>query len=101
MEEIKGGKFLREENGVDPALEAVLGDHYQDRTKEIPMDAEVEPAEDAECPGVWTSVKHAALFLGLTAGIVVCENLGLMAEVIAVPGMLVCAACFGWNARGC
>ena len=91
------GKYEREEV-IDRELQGI-GVRFEDKTLDVPMKADVEPAEDAEPTGLWASVKHAALFLGLTVGIVVCENMGLMAEVIAVPGMLACAACFGWHIR--
>lgn len=95
MEATKG-RYLRPEHDPDDDLRKI-GVNITDRTKEVPLDAQVEPVEDA--PGLLEGLKYPALFLGLVVGIGVCEYLGLMAEVIAVPGMCVCAACFGWNAR--
>ena len=95
MEATKG-RYLRPERDPDDDLRSI-GVNITDRTKEVPMDAHAEPADDA--PGLLVGLKYPALFLGLVVGIGVCECLGLMAEVIAVPGMCVCAACFGWNVR--
>ena len=97
MEATKG-RYLRPERDPDDDLRAI-GVNITDRTKDIPMDAETEAVVGDTCPGFADSIKYPALFLGLVIGIGVCEYLGLMAEVIAVPGMCVCAACFGWNAR--
>lgn len=96
MEATKPGRFLRPEHDPDDDLRAI-GVNITDQTKEIPADEPLEPVEDA--PGLLEGLKYPVLFLGLVIGIGVCEHLGLMAEVIAVPGMCVCAACFGWNAR--
>lgn len=94
----KTGRYLRPEQDPDDDLRAI-GVNIADRTKEVPMDAECTTLEDDTLPGFVDSIKYPALFLCLVVGIGVCEYLGLMAEVIAVPGMCVCAACFGWNAR--
>lgn len=88
------GKYLRHD--PDDDLRAI-GVNITDRTKAIPEDAELEIADDSH--GLWERVKFPALFLALTVGIGVCEYLGLMAKVIAVPSMCVCAACFGRNSR--
>lgn len=97
MEE-KKGRYLRPEHDPDDDLREI-GVNITDRTHEVPVDAEFETAAD-EKPGIsWGALKKPALFLALTIGIGLCEYLGLMAEVIAVPGMCVCASCFGWNAR--
>lgn len=95
MEAMKG-RYLRPEHDPDDDLRAI-GVNITDRTKDIPADAQVEPVEGA--PGLLNGLKYQALFLALVIGIGACEYLGLMAESIAVPGMCVCAACFGWNAR--
>lgn len=95
MEATKG-RYLRPEYDPDDDLRKI-GVNIADRTKEVPADAQEEPVEGA--PGLLSGLKYPALFLGLVIGIGVCEYLGLMSEVIAVPGMCVCAACFGWNAR--
>lgn len=95
MEEVKG-RFLRHD--PDDDLRAV-GVNITDRTKEIPKDAEFETAETEESGITYGDLKKPALFLALTIGIAVCEHLGLMAEVISVPSMCVCAACFGRNTK--
>lgn len=97
MEEANG-RFLRQAHDPDEDLRGI-GVKITDRTKEIPMDAETEAVADDTCPGFLESIKYPALFLGLVVGIGACEVLGLMAEIIAVPSMCVCAACFGWNVR--
>jgi hypothetical protein len=98
MEATKPGRYLRPEHDPDDDLRAI-GVNITDRTHEIPEDAEFESAETEESGISWGDLKKPALFLALTVGIGVCEYLGLMAEVISVPSMCVCAACFGWNAR--
>lgn len=98
MEETKPGRFLRPEYDPDDDLRAI-GVNITDRTHEIPEDTDLETEEIEESGISWGDLKKTALFLALTIGICVCEHMGLMANVIAVPGMCVCAACFGWNAR--
>lgn len=98
MEGTKPGRFLRPEYDPDDDLRAI-GVNITDRTHEIPEDTDLESAEIEESGISWGDLKKTALFLALTIGICVCEHMGLMANVIAVPGMCVCAACFGWNAR--
>ena len=98
MEAIEKGRYLRHD--PDDDLRAI-GVNIKDRTKEVPVDAEyrAEAETDYESDITWGSLKLPALFLALVIGIGICENMGLMAEVIAVPGMCVCAACFGWNVK--
>lgn len=98
MEATKPGRYLRPEHDPDDDLRAI-GVNITDRTYEIPEDAELETAETEESGISWGDLKKPVLFLALTIGIAVCEHLGLMAEVIAVPSMCVCAACFGRNSR--
>jgi hypothetical protein len=81
---------------IDDDLLAI-GLKAKDLTKQNPMDADIESLDDSS--GLWDRIKFPALFLTLTVGIGVCEYLGLMAEIIAVPGMCVCAACFGGNLK--
>lgn len=98
MEAVKG-RYLRPEHDPDDDLRAI-GVNIADRTLDNPENAEFEPVEETEESGItWGDLKKPALFLALTIGICVSEYLGLMAEVIAVPCMCVCAACFGWNVR--
>lgn len=74
-----------------------IGVRITDHTKEIPMEAETEVLDGGA--SFLNGIKYPALFLGLVIGIGVCEYLGLMAEVIAVPAMCVCSACFGGNVK--
>lgn len=97
MEAMKG-RYLRPEHDPDDDLRAI-GVNITDRTKEVPMDAHAEPVEDA--PGLLKGLRYQALFLALVIGIGMCRYFELMADIIAAPGMCVCAACFGWNVRGC
>lgn len=99
MEATKG-RYLRHD--PDDDLRAI-GVNITDRTMEIREESNVENVEDVETlddvPNLWDCIKFPTLFLALTVGIGVCEYLGLMAEVIAVPSMCVCAACFGRNTK--
>lgn len=97
MEAMKG-RYLRPEHDPDDDLREI-GVKIRDRTKEVPMDAHAEPVEDT--PGFLKGLKYQALFLALVIGIGICRYFGLMDDIIAAPGMCVCAACFGWNVRGC
>lgn len=98
MEAVKG-RYLRPEHDPDDDLRAI-GVNITDRTLDNPENAEFEPVEGIKEPGVtWGNLKKPALFLVLTIGIAVCKHMGLMAEVIAVPGMCVCAACFGGSVK--
>jgi hypothetical protein len=84
----------------DPIIDEELigvGVNFIDHTADEPQDAQVETVDNDT--GLWDRIKFQVLFLALTIGIGVCEYLGLMAEVIAVPSMCVCAACFGRNSR--
>lgn len=98
MEAIEKGRYLRHD--PDDDLRAI-GVNIIDRTKETSVAAEnrAEVEADYESGIPWGDLKLPALFLALVIGIGICENMGLMAEVIAVPGMCVCAACFGWNVK--
>jgi hypothetical protein len=100
MEATKPGRYLRPEHDPDDDLREI-GVSITDRTKETPVDAEyqVEDETSEESGITWGDLKKPVLFLALTIGIAVCEHLGLMAEVIAMPSMCVCAACFGWSVK--
>lgn len=93
--EVKRGRYLRPDELIDDEL-IDIGVKFTDRTLETPRDAEFDVEEAG---GLFTSLKMTVIFFALTIGIGVCEHLGLMEEIIAVPGMCVCAACTGWNAR--
>lgn len=81
---------------IDNELLAI-GLKAKDWTKEKPMDGDIESLEGAL--GLWDRIKFPALFFALTVGIGVCKYLGLIDEVIAVPAMCVCSACFGGNVK--
>ena len=97
METTKG-RYLRQEHDPDDDLRNIGV-----TITNAPVDAAYEqaPAEaeegEAGC-GFWDRVKKPALFLALSDAIASFEYLCLMAEVIEVPGMWVCAALFGKNA---
>lgn len=98
MEAVKG-RYLRPEHDPDDDLRAI-GVNITDRTPDNPENAEFEPVGETEESGTaWGNLKKPVLFLALTIGIAVCEHLGLMAEVIAMPSMCVCAACFGRSVK--
>ena len=83
---------------IDHELQGV-GVKFTDRTKEVPVDADGEPAFENHVVKLAASLKFPALFLTLTAFIGWTAQMDLMAAVIAVPGMCVCSACFGWHIK--
>lgn len=99
MEKYKG-IFLREEEEIfDPALRQLMGDRYHDGTQEAP-EKETDDANESAgeaAPGIWDRVRQPILFAALVCFMGASAHLGLMSELIAVPGMCVCSACFGWN----
>lgn len=98
MEETKG-RYLRREHDPDDDLRAI-GVNIMDRTKEIPVDDWAEEAVEGEAGlGLWERVKMPGLFLALVCFIGASAHLNLMDPMIAVPGMCLCSALFGWNAR--
>ena len=98
MEATKG-RYLRREHDPDDDLRAI-GVSIMDRTKEIPVDDRAEEAMEGETGfGLWERVKMPGLFLALVCFIGVSAHLNLMDPMIAVPGMCLCSACFGWSLR--
>lgn len=98
MKEYKGAFLKEEEEIFDPALIELLGHRYRDNTLEPPAQDEPEADGDAEkAAGIWEKLKKPLLFATLVAIIGTSAHLGLMDALVAVPGMCVCSACFGWN----
>lgn len=98
------------ENLIDEGLQHLLGDRYQGEVLKPPAaeyeDIPVGPGSETCCaeeypanpfPRLMTAVKWPAFFLALGAFIAWTGHMKLMEEIIAVPGMCVCAACFGWH----
>lgn len=96
METIKG-RYEREEP-FDAELQQIFGARYMDADNEPTVMVE-EHNESRQTEISWKPVRNAVLFLALVIGIGASQSMDLIAEVIAVPCMCVCAACFGWNAR--
>ena len=98
MEAMKG-RYLRPEHDPDDDLREI-GVKIRDRTKEIPEDGLAEEAMEVEAGfGLWERMKMPGLFLALVCFIGASAHLNLMDPMIAVPGMCLCSALFGWNAR--
>jgi hypothetical protein len=89
---------IRKYDPEETELKAIMGEQFRDKTQE----AQEEPVseeynEDAKHR---TSINLAECarsigFGGLTGLLFYWEQIGLMAESIAVPSMIVCAALFG------
>ena len=97
MSDYKGVYLREEEELFDPALREVLGDRYHDAAWEPEQESENNGA--AETAGIWKKMKRPVLFAALVFFIGASAHFGLMDPMIAVPGMCVCSACFGWNVR--
>ena len=86
---------------IDKDLRDVLGDRYTERfpeEKEIPSDAEYE--EISQDHSFLKDLKYPAFFLGFGIFIGWSGHMELMDAVLAIPGMCICAACFGWHVKG-
>ena len=86
----------------DEDLMNVMGDRY------VPEEApktKSEPAAQNYAAGAddlatfWKAVKFPLLFLSLILFAGWAANAGLMDTIVAVPGMCVCSACFGWSIK--
>ena len=90
---------------IDKELQGV-GVKFADRTKDELVDAMFEEVEEDTSGtlanvlvNILSSIKFPALFLLLTGFIGWSAHMDLMSAVIAVPGMCVCSACFGWSVK--
>ena len=94
---------------IDKELQDV-GVQFIDHTNDEPVDAPFEEAEENTSGAladvladvladILSSIKFPALFLLLTGFIGWSAHMDLMSAVIAVPGMCVCSACFGWSVK--
>lgn len=99
------GAFLRKEEAPQHPAEDLFDDElknlvrYRDRTRE-PVDDQMEEAMEGETGfGLWERAKMPGLFLALVCFMGASAHLELMDPMIAVPGMCLCSALFGWNAR--
>lgn len=85
----------------DECLKDLMGDRYDDGEK--PPIAEYEPCEAVQEPAIsliyriMNAAKWPTFFLALCCFIGWTASAELMDVVIAVPGMCVCSACFGWH----
>lgn len=82
----------------DEDLVGVMGDRY------IPEKPPVEKHESAECSSeeafdIWEMVKFPMLFLALVGFLAWTAHVELVDSIVAVPGMCLCSACFGWNVK--
>ena len=83
----------------DADLKGIMGDRY---VAEKPPISKHEPVADSteETPDLWSKVKFPLLFLVLVAFLAWTADLDLVDGIVAVPGMCLCSACFGWNLKG-
>lgn len=96
-----------EDEIFDAPLQAIFGCSYQDRTQTGVVDADytecaaVEPEEDlvdaASVDSAKVTLGHAALYAGLCALVWWWMLKGLMAQVIAIPCMVICAILLGYR----
>lgn len=85
------------ENLIDDDLKNMLGDRY------IPEDTGVSNAEYEQTDtnsNLLNDIKWPIFFLGMGIFIGWSGHMDLMETVLSVPGMCVCAACFGWHVKG-
>lgn len=100
------------ENLIDEDLQYLLGDRYQGEAVKPPVaeyeDIPVGPGPEGCCADgypvnpllrLMATVKWPVFFLALCAFIGWSGHMELMEEIIAVPGMCICSACFGWHVR--
>ena len=83
----------------DEDLKGVLGGRF---IEERPPVAEHEPVAESESEPrrIWDRVKFLLLFSAMVAFLAWTANLDLVDGIVAVPGMCLCSACFGWNLKG-
>lgn len=96
-----------EDEIFDKPLQAIFGCRYQDCTQTGVVDAAytecvpAEPEEDTIDAAVVDNAKvtlgHAALYAGLCALVWWWMLKGLMAQVIAIPCMVICAILLGYR----
>lgn len=80
----------------DIGLKAVFGDRFHDATKDTPMDAEAEPAEE-KTDNLKSRVKWGVGFGSLCLLIFYWQQAGLVDPSVALPCMCVCAALAGYG----
>lgn len=95
---------------IDDCLKGVLGDRYDDgetavqkpaaEQKKPPL-AQYEAVEANEEDGfdIWGAVKFPLLFVALVAFLGWTANMELVHPIVAIPGMCLCSACFGWSVK--
>lgn len=97
------------EDLIDDDLQTLLGDRYQGEYEKPPVaeyeDIPVGPGPEScvhpvnPLSRLMAAVKWPVFFLVLGAFIGWSGHMDLMEDIIAVPGMCVCSACFGWHVR--
>lgn len=82
----------------DDDLKGVMGNRY---IPEQPLAARNEATEGSteETFDIWGMVKFPLLFLALVGFLGWTAHVELVHEIVAVPGMCLCSACFGWNMK--
>ena len=87
----------------DNDLKEVLGDRFIPEQAPVAKYEKVEECSTEETFDIWGMMKFPLLFLALGAFLAWTADVGLVDAVVAVPGMCLCSACFGWNVnrRGC
>lgn len=82
----------------DEDLKGVMGDRY---IPEQPLATRNEATEGGteETFDIWGMVKFPLLFLALVGFLGWTAHVELVNEIVAVPGMCLCSACFGWNMK--
>lgn len=92
----------------DAGLKCLMGDRYEDgepkpvrERKGKPPVAQYETVEETEeqTTNLWDMVKFPLLYMVLVAFLGWTANMELVDPIVAIPGMCLCSACFGWTMK--
>lgn len=86
----------------DDDLKGVMGDRYIPEAPPVVKYGGGEQSAEGsteETFDIWGMVKFPLLFLALVSFLAWTAHVELVNEIVAVPGMCLCSACFGWNMK--
>jgi hypothetical protein len=87
------------EEVFDKELKEVLGERFIHEQAPVAKYEKVEAGSTEETYNIWGLVKFPLLFMALVAFLAWTAGVGLVDAGVAVPGMCLCSACFGWNVK--